>query len=158
MLFLYHALVTPKRRSRSSPAVDRLYRFDRHPGRVRRNRAAPHFSDYEFVRAQMIDGIAERLASVKRSFDDVLDLGCFDGGFTPANARRIVRIDAGRRFAAAAGGIQADEDHLPIAAASVDLVVSAGVLDSVNDVPGTLTLARGALRPDGLFQIGRAHV
>ena len=33
----------------------------------------------------------------------------------------------------------------------IDLVVSAGVLDSVNDVPGALTLARRVLRPDGLF-------
>ncbi|WP_119036498.1 methyltransferase domain-containing protein [Hephaestia caeni] len=131
--------------------MDRPDIFDRHRRRLRRDRAAPHFGDYDFVRAQMIDGIAERLASVKRHFDDVLDLGCFDGGFTPANARRIARIDAGRHFAAAAGGIQADEDRLPIADASVDLVVSAGVLDSVNDVPGALTLARRALRPDGLF-------
>ena len=99
----------------------------------------------------MLDGIVERLGSVKRRFGDVLDLGCFDGSFTLPYPARIARIDAGRVFARAAGGVQADEDRPPIADASVDLVVSAGVLDSVNDVPGALVLARRALRPDGLF-------
>jgi SAM-dependent methyltransferase len=81
----------------------------------------------------------------------VLDLGCFDGRFTLAHPARIARADAGHAFARAAGGVQADEDRLPFADRSVDLVVSAGVLDSVNDVPGALVLARRVLRPDGLF-------
>ncbi|RZM07120.1 MAG: methyltransferase domain-containing protein, partial [Sphingomonas sp.] len=46
---------------------------------------------------------------------------------------------------------QADEDRLPFADASFDLVVSAGVLDQVNDLPGALALIRRVLRPDGLF-------
>jgi SAM-dependent methyltransferase len=32
-----------------------------------------------------------------------------------------------------------------------DLVVSAGVLDQIDDLPGALTLIRRVLRPDGLF-------
>ncbi|MES2753174.1 MAG: methyltransferase domain-containing protein, partial [Pseudomonadota bacterium] len=63
----------------------------------------------------------------------------------------IVRCDPGGAFAAAAGGIQADEDALPFTAAGFDLVVAAGTLDTVNDLPGALTLVRRALRPDGLF-------
>ena len=97
----------------------------------------------------MLDGIQERLDSVKRSFTDVLDLGCFDGSFMPGAA--ISRCDAGPRFASAAGGIVAEEDHLPFAEGRFDLIVSAGVLDSVNDLPGALIQARRALRPDGLF-------
>ncbi|HVI99461.1 MAG TPA: methyltransferase domain-containing protein [Sphingomonas sp.] len=128
--------------------MDRPDIFDRHRRRLLRDRAAPTYADHDFLRAEMLEGIADRLASVTRGFDDVLDLGCFDGGFTPPGAKRIVRVDAGHAFA---GGLQADEDRLPIADASVDLVISAGVLDSVNDVPGALTLARRALRPDGLF-------
>lgn len=45
----------------------------------------------------------------------------------------------------------ADEDRLPIADASVDLVVACGMLDSVDDLPGALILMRRALRPGGLF-------
>jgi len=99
----------------------------------------------------MLDGIADRLAMVSRSFDDVLDLGCFDGAFAPPPGARVTRCDAGLSFAGRGGGIQADEDRLPFADASFDLIVSAGVFDSVNDLPGALTLARRILRPDGLF-------
>ena len=47
--------------------------------------------------------------------------------------------------------MQCDEDRLPFADGSFDLVLAAGTLDSVNDLPGALTLIRRALRPDGLF-------
>ncbi len=130
----------------SSPDI-----FDRRRRRLRRDRAAAGFAAHDFLRVEMLDGIRERLDSVKRRFEDVLDLGCFGGDFTLPYPARIARCDAGHRFAQAAGGVQADEDRLPFADASVDLVVSAGVLDSIGDVPGALTLARRALRPDGLF-------
>lgn len=99
----------------------------------------------------MLDGIAERLASVKRGFGDVLDLGCFDGGFVPPPGARVARLDPAFGFARMASGVQGDEDRLPFADASFDLVVSAGVLDTVDDLPGALTLTRRVLRPDGLF-------
>ena len=99
----------------------------------------------------MLDGILDRLALVKRSFADILDLGCFDAGFAAPPGARIARCDAGYRFAHAAAGIQADEDRLPFADACFDLVVSAGVLDQVDDLPGALALIRRVLRPDGLF-------
>jgi len=125
--------------------------FDRAARRRRRDRAAPDWRAHDFLRAAMLDGIGERLASVTRDFRDVLDLGCFDGAFAPPPGAAVTRIDAGAVFAMQAGGIQADEDRLPVAPASFDLVISAGVLDSVNDVPGALAQIRRALRPDGLF-------
>ena len=124
--------------------------FDRALRRRRRDRAAGGFAGHDFVRAHMLEGIAERLDAVRRDFAEVLDLGCHDARLAIPGAR-IARIDAGFGFARAAGGVQADEDRLPFADASFDLVVSAGVLDSVNDVPGALALARRVLRPDGLF-------
>ena len=124
--------------------------FDRVARRRRRDRAEPDYPRFDFIRAAMLDGIGERLDTVKRDFADILDLGCFDAGFTRAGAR-IARVDAGYAFARAAGGVQADEDRLPFADASFDCVVSAGVLDQVSDLPGALTLARRVLRPDGLF-------
>ena len=44
-----------------------------------------------------------------------------------------------------------DEEALPFADASLDLVVSALALQFVNDLPGTLIQIRRALKPDGLF-------
>lgn len=125
--------------------------FDRDARRLRRDRAAPGFAAFDFLRTAMLDGITERLASVTHRFTDMLDLGCFDGALQGPEGATVTRCDAGAAFAARADGIQADEDRLPFAAGAFDLVVSVGVLDSVNDLPGALTLARRALRPDGLF-------
>jgi SAM-dependent methyltransferase len=129
--------------------------FDRTARRRRRDRAAPAYADHDFLRVAMLDGIAERLDAVTRDFTDFLDLGSFDAAFMPSPGTRpgarVARLDPGFRFAAGAGGVQADEDRLPFADASFDCIVSAGVLDSVGDLPGALTLARRALRPDGLF-------
>ncbi|MCW3849542.1 methyltransferase domain-containing protein [Sphingomonas sp. LB-2] len=124
--------------------------FDRNLRRKRRDRAAAHYRDFAFLRDHMLEGIAERLAAVKRAFRDVLDLGSFDGSFTLPGAA-ITRLDAGAEFARLSGGVHADEDLPRFPEASFDLIVSAGVLDQVNDVPGALALARRALRPDGLF-------
>ena len=125
--------------------------FDRAARRRRRDRAAPTFADFDFLRAAMLEGIADRLASVTHRFTDLLDLGCFDGALPVPEGVAVTRCDAGALFAAQAGGVQADEDRLPFAPGSFDLVISAGVLDSVDDLPGALTLIRRALRPDGLF-------
>jgi len=47
--------------------------------------------------------------------------------------------------------VQADEERLPFAAASLDLIVSSLSLHWANDVIGALVQARLALKPDGLF-------
>jgi len=99
----------------------------------------------------MLDGIAERLAAITRPIGEVLDLGSFAGEFRPPVAARIARLDAGYAFARASGGVQGDEDRLPFADGAFDAVVSAGVLDQVDDLPGALTLVRRVLRPDGVF-------
>jgi SAM-dependent methyltransferase len=99
----------------------------------------------------MLEGIGERLDSVTRDFSDVLDLGCFDGGFVAPAGAMVTRVDPGAIFAGNVGGIQADEDRPSFADGSFDLIVAAGTLDTVSDLPGALALARRALRPDGLF-------
>jgi NADH dehydrogenase [ubiquinone] 1 alpha subcomplex assembly factor 5 len=128
--------------------------FDRHLRRLRRDRAAVRFADHDFLIEHMADELTERLAMVTRDFDRALLLGSHDGriaGRFAAPGRRIVNADPGFAFARASGGVQCDEDRLPFADASFDLVVAVGTLDSVNDLPGALALVRRILRPDGLF-------
>lgn len=125
--------------------------FDRAARRLRRDRAALDYQAHDFLRAHMVEGLVERLAAVRRSFADVLDLGSFDGSLPPPPGARMARLDPGFAFAQASRGVQGDEDRLPFADASFDLVLSAGCLDGVNDVPGALTLVRRVLRSDGLF-------
>ena len=146
-----HTLLSPRLPRGTRPAVTPPEIFDRSLRRLRRDRAQPAYPAFDFLRAQMLDGIAERLDSVTRRFEDVLDLGCFDGAFVPPPGARITRIDPGAAFAGAAGGVQADEDRPTFPDGSFDLIVSAGTLDTVSDLPGALALARRALRPDGLL-------
>ena len=128
--------------------------FDRTLRRLRRDRAQPRFGEHAFLRDAMVEALLDRVDLVTRRFARALDLGCADGSLTRALAARgcdMVSADAGAAFATALGGVRCDEDRLPFAPASFDLVVSAGVLDSVNDLPGALIQCRRALRPDGLF-------
>jgi NADH dehydrogenase [ubiquinone] 1 alpha subcomplex assembly factor 5 len=129
--------------------------FDRVLRRRRRDRCAAGFAAHSVLRDHITGELVDRLADISRRFDDVLDLGCADGALGRRLAlARLVSADAGFAFARAAGGVQCDEDRLPFADASFDLIISAGVLDEVNDLPGALTLARRLLRPDGLFLAG----
>jgi SAM-dependent methyltransferase len=129
--------------------------FDRSLRRMRRDRAADRFGDYSFLRDAIVEGLLDRLDLVTRRFEHALDLGTADGSMACALRDRgieVVAADAGARFAA--GGIQCDEDRLPFASESFDLIVSAAILDSVNDLPGALVQCRRALKPDGLFLAG----
>lgn len=128
--------------------------FDRRLRRLRRDRAARGSAEADYLHRAAADELLERLSFVKRDFRRALDLGCADGYLTHRLRERrleVVPCDAGGAFAAAAAGIQADEDRLPFEPQSFDLVVSAGVLDTVNDLPGALIQIRRSLRPDGLF-------
>lgn len=128
--------------------------FDRRLRRLRRDRAAAAGARATYLHRRAADELLDRLDLVTREFGRALDLGCGDGYLTQRLRDRGLQVtpaDAGERFAAAAGGVQCDEDRLPFADGAFDLIVSVGVLDSVNDLPGALTLIRRALRPDGLF-------
>jgi NADH dehydrogenase [ubiquinone] 1 alpha subcomplex assembly factor 5 len=131
--------------------------FDRALRRRRRDRAALHFADHAFLRDHVADELIERLAEVTRTFNRMLDLGCMDGmvgrrvAAEAATPIRVIAADAGFGFAKAAGGVQCDEDRLPFADASFDLVIATGGLETVNDLPGCLSLIRRLLVPDGLF-------
>jgi SAM-dependent methyltransferase len=128
--------------------------FDRRLRRLRRDRAAASGGRAIYLHRRAADELIDRLDLVKRDFRNALDLGCGDLHFTERLRERgleVTAADPGARFAATAGGVQCDEDRLPFADRAFDLVVSVGVLDTVNDLPGALTLIRRTLRPDGLF-------
>lgn len=128
--------------------------FDRRLRRLRRDRAAPRFAEADYLHRHAAEELLDRLSTVTRSFTRALDLGCANGFLSEqlrARGLKVVSADPGLLFARQAGGIVCDEDRLPFADGAFDLVVSVGVLDSVNDLPGALTLIRRALRPDGLF-------
>jgi NADH dehydrogenase [ubiquinone] 1 alpha subcomplex assembly factor 5 len=128
--------------------------FDRRLRGLRRDRAARDFPAHDFLYRHMADELLERLGDVSRDFRDVLLIGCPDDSLAAAlraGGRQVTCCDPGLANARAAGGVQADEDALPFADASFDLILSVGTLDSVGDLPGALILMRRILRPDGLM-------
>jgi len=128
--------------------------FDRKLLRARRKRAAALGAE-TFLLDRVAADMAERLATVTRKFERAVDLG------TPADAvRRAVAGKVGSIVAAepaahllddAFACVAADEEVLPFADGSLDLIVSALALQFVNDLPGTLIQIRRALKPDGLL-------
>ena len=128
--------------------------FDRALRRQRRDRATRGFEFADYLYRELEADIVERLDLVTRTFEQALLLGCPDQHLQDALQARGLRVtaaDPGGVFARRAGGVQCDEDRLPFGDGRFDLVISIGLLDSVNDLPGALTLIRRGLRPDGLM-------
>src|SRR3546814_17429693 len=124
--------------------------FDRRLRRLRRDRAAARFREHAFLRDHMIEELRARLATVNRRFSRSLDLGAADGALgTRLPVEGVVSAAAGFRFASGICGAQCDEDRLPSAASSFDLVVSAGALHMVNDLPCRLALFLSVMKPAG---------
>ncbi|HZP79955.1 MAG TPA: methyltransferase domain-containing protein [Pseudolabrys sp.] len=136
--------------------VDRPLIFDRSLLRARRRRAAA-LGPASFLLDRVVEDFVDRLAAVLRQFDRVVDLG------TPADALRLALARAKNvgtiiaaepladRLGDAFPRVVVDEEVLPFADESLDLVTSALALHFVNDLPGTLIQIRRALKPDGLF-------
>lgn len=126
--------------------------FDRVARRLRRDRAGGTArADLERHIAQLI---AERLDTVKRDFSRALVIGTGSGAMAAMLAERGLiadETDHGPRTAAARRAPCCDEDAVTVAPASYDLIVAPWGLDSVDDLPGALILARRALRPGGLY-------
>ena len=130
--------------------------FDRKLLRVRQRRARA-LGPETFLIDRVADELGERLAAVLRTFERAADLG------TPTDAVRRVLAESGKvgmivsassesaRRDSSSLGVAADEEALPFADGSLDLVVSALALQFVNDLPGTLIQIRRALKPDGLL-------
>jgi len=132
--------------------------FDRALLARRRNRIAESAHGPDFLLERVADDIAERLAVVRRTFPLAVNLGAHHGLVAQrlrgiAGVERIINVDHAPRLLERCEGLRvvADEEALPFAAASLDLVVSGLSLQLVNDLPGALVQIRRALKPDGLL-------
>lgn len=131
--------------------------FDRLLVRQRQQRARA-LGPSTFLLDRVAEEAADRLAAILRRFDLAIDLG------SPGDALRRVLAGSAQvgtlvatgpsaeALASARGlAVVADEEMPPLREASVDLVVSALSLQTVNDLPGAFVQIRRALKPDGLF-------
>jgi NADH dehydrogenase [ubiquinone] 1 alpha subcomplex assembly factor 5 len=132
--------------------------FDRRLLTLRRNRAARHATAHDFLLEQVAEDIATRLEAIGRRFPVALNLGAHHG-LLGRRLRRVpgielvIDVEPALELLAQCDGprVQADEELLPFADCSLDLVASGLALHMVNDLPGTLVQIRRALKPDGLL-------
>ena len=130
--------------------------FDRRLLALRQARAAAHPPFPDFLLERVAEDLAERLAIVRREFRLALDLGTHLGLVRRAlaplpNVGLLLHAQLCPELRPGSLVVGADEEALPFADGTLDLVVSALSLQFVNDLPGTLIQIRRALKGDGLF-------
>ena len=136
---------------------DSMRIFDRRIVRRRRDRAVFRFPEHDFLFREVAGRLADRLADINRDFGRAVELGAHGAILRDAlpPGGKIAWLAATDLSPAMAAGsppaVAADEELLPFAPASLDLVISNLSLHWVNDLPGALLQTRRALRPDGLF-------
>jgi SAM-dependent methyltransferase len=136
--------------------------FDRAQVRRQRDRAAQSLDTHDFLLAEVGERLADRLLDVTRRFPTALDLGCHAGALYRdlrgrSGIETLVQCDLSPALAGQAGerngtlALAVDEEALPFAGSSFDLVLSNLSLHWVNDLPGALVQIRHVLKADGLF-------
>ncbi|THD60948.1 methyltransferase domain-containing protein [Phenylobacterium sp.] len=136
--------------------------FDRALHRKRLDRAAGGFAAADFLQRRAALDLVERLEAIMRDFPVAVDLSARKGAFrealteNPGAAARVgllVEADLSSAMLAGRAGprLAIDDEHLPFAAESLDLVVTTLGLHWTNDVVGALIQLRRALKPDGLL-------
>lgn len=128
--------------------------FDRSLRRQRRERMLAFGSDDRWLLEKMAEELDARLDPIRRTFGNALLLGGDLVGLRERLKRRGIEAivaDPSPVVARQAGGVACDEDRLPFADQSFDLVLASGTLDTVSDLPGALVLIRRILTKGGLF-------
>ena len=121
---------------------------------IRRRLARAHKAPAHFLLDRVAADFEERLSLVSRPFPRALDLGTPGPQVAQAlrtNERVVFRAAPLPETAAPPLSVVADEEELPFADNSFDLVASALSLQWANDLPGALVQIRRALKADGLF-------
>ena len=129
--------------------------FDRRTVRQHRDRAARTVTQVSDVLRDAAERLLDRLDDTSRRFTDALDVGG-RGVVAPLLRGRGLRVVSCDLSPAMAGlndavCVAADEECLPFAAASFDLIIASLSLHWINDLPGALLQFRRALRPGGLL-------
>ena len=135
--------------------------FNRALLKRRLDRAAAGYGDADFLKRRVALDMVQRLEPIMRDFPRAVDLSARTGAFARAVAGSdlagriglLVEADLSEPMLRGRAGprLVLDDERLPFAPASLDLVVSTLGLHWTNDVVGALIQIRLALKPDGLL-------
>ena len=148
--------------------------FNRDHKLRQRNRAARRhdFAEFTYIRDHLAAQVVDRLLDIQRNFEVAVDIGCGAGHILKhlpsvgsTKVQNLIQVDSSlemlkrslrHKQSAEDCGISshivhADEEFLPFADNSVDLVVSSMALHWTNDLPGILIQVNRMLKPDGAF-------
>ena len=130
--------------------------FDRAQVMRQRQRIAKTVG-HDFLIEWTMKQLADRLDVVRRKFPLCVQVGA-RGPSLPANdfgiETQIITDSAPLLLKNHSNTVQCEEDFFPFAPRSIDLVVSALNLHTVNDLPGALLQIKQSLKADGLFVAG----
>jgi len=140
---------------------EQQFLFDRQLLQQRRQRIAARIADHDFLLARLTDDFTDRLTLIKRQFPTAVNLGAHNGLLSRRlrilpQVGMMIDVDPCAAMLAQCDGpsLRADEELLPFANGSLDLIASGLTLQWVNDLPGALAQMRRALKPDGLLLAG----
>jgi len=128
--------------------------FDRVALRRQRERARMGFTEHDFLFREVAARLADRLAQIKREFSIAINLGARGEHLNRLlSDNPSIETVLGMGLTPGGAGISfvGDEEALPIAPTSANLIISNLVLHWTNDLPGALIQCRHTLKPDGLF-------
>jgi NADH dehydrogenase [ubiquinone] 1 alpha subcomplex assembly factor 5 len=127
--------------------------FDRKLIQSRRTKRATKYPS--FLKNRVAQDLAYRLSLIHRPFSFIVDLGGHTGHLaTLLKNPDIITTDLSETMVAQAPTplkLVLDEEYLPFAPTSIDLMISALSLHWVNDIPGLLIQISRCLKPNGLF-------
>lgn len=128
--------------------------FDRRRIRRQQQRALPRIQEHNFLINWNLEALIERLADIKRGFPHVL---LISGRHNPDLNHVLRKATGAENFVtgdlcpANHLSLCMDEEFIPFAPQTFDLVLCPFSLHRVNDVPGTLVQLRRILKSDGLL-------
>ncbi len=125
--------------------------FDKKQRARQRQRAKAGFTQADFLFRRAGEQLLDRLDDITRTFPTAIDLTSHSGVLREMLAGRggietLIETDI-----IPPAAIMCDEELLPFAPASIDLIMSNLSLHHVNDIPGALTQMQRSLKPDGLL-------
>lgn len=130
--------------------MDNIFIFDRKIIRKNRNRAASQLADHGFLVDWSLKQLQDRLSVIKRTFPLALQIGARSHEFNAKEfgIESLYTLDLAEKLHI---DVQADEELLPFAPETFDLILSPLNLHTTNDLPGVLSQIKYCLKADGLF-------